>query len=422
MLKKLKALTKNEEKKKLLSNFFSLSILQVFSYILPLITMPYLVRIVGVDKFGLIMFAMSFVMFFNIFVEYGFSLSATREISIHRDNKEKLTEIFSAVMSIKILLVAVALVVISIIIFTFDKFSHDWEIYYFTFLLVVGNAIFPVWYFQGREEMKFITLINVIARLLFAAMIFIFIKNKEDYIYVPLLNGLGMTMAGLLSLWLVYSKLNQKFERQQFKMLKIYFNDGSHFFLSGISQTLYIVANTFVLGIFTNTTIVGYYAIAEKLYQAMFSFYISLSQVIYPHIVKHKNILFFKKLFTLIIGFHIVVISILYLFDHDIFNLLFTNNVNNESLKVFHLLLLASLIVVPSVMLGYPLLGAFGYASDANNSIILGSIFHLSSLTMLSLFGQISIYSVSFTIIMTEFIILSYKLYKIKVHGLWYKK
>lgn len=419
LLKKIKKLTRNEEKKRLLSNFFSLSVLQAFSYVLPLITLPYLVNVVGVDKLGLIMFAMSFIMFFNIFVEYGFQLSATREISLHRDNKEKLTEIFSAVMSIKMLLVVVAFVLLSIIIFTFDKFSHDWEIYYLTFLWAVGNAIFPVWYFQGREEMKFITIIHIIARLLFTMLIFTFVHIKEDYIYVPLLNGLGTITAGIISLWLVYRKLDQKFERQQFKMLKIYFNDSSHFFLSTISQSIYTSANTFVLGLFTNTTMVGYYSIAEKLYQAMLSFYLSLSQVIYPYIVKNKNILFFKKLFTVVVAFNIVVISILYTFDQNIFNLLFANHTSNESLEAFHMLLIASLIVVPSIMIGYPLLGAFGYAKDANNSVIAGSIFHISSLTILSILNQISILSVSLTIIMTELIILSYKSYKVKSHGLW---
>jgi len=420
LLKKIKKLTRNEEKKRLLSNFFSLSALQVFSNILPLITLPYLVSVVGIDRFGLLMFAQSFIMFFNIFIEYGLNLVAIREISTHRHDKEKLTEIFSAVMGIKMLLVMVAFVLLSIIIFSFDKFSHDWEVYYLSFLFVIGNALFPSWYFQGREEMKFITIILVVARLLFAIMIFIFINEKGDYIYVPLLNGLGTILATLLSFWFVYDKFNQRFERQQFKLLKIYFNDSLHFTLSGIFQNIYMTANTFILGIFTNTIMVGYYSIAEKLYQAMLSFYWSLSQVIYPYIVKHKNIQFFKKLFTLIIIFNIIVISILYAFDQNIFNLLFSNHTSKESLEAFHLLLISSFIVVPSIMVGYPLLGSFGYASDTNNSVIYGSIFHICCLTILSLLDQVSIFSVSLTIIMTELIILSYKSYKIKSHGLWY--
>ena len=95
MIKKIKNIVNTEYKKRLLGNFFSLSVLQVFTYILPLITFPYLVKVLGVDKFGLVMFAQAFLMFFNILTDYGFDLSATREVSIHRDNKEKLTEMIN---------------------------------------------------------------------------------------------------------------------------------------------------------------------------------------------------------------------------------------------------------------------------------------------------------------------------------------
>ena len=109
-INKLKEVSHQEENKQLLSNFLSLTTLQAFTYILPLITLPYLVRVLGTEKFGLVMFAQAFIIFFNIFVDYGFNLSATREVSVNRDNKNKLTEIYSSVISIKLLLLVVSFV------------------------------------------------------------------------------------------------------------------------------------------------------------------------------------------------------------------------------------------------------------------------------------------------------------------------
>ena len=133
VLNKIEQKFQSEDRKRLFENFLSLSVLQGANYILPLITLPYLVRVLGPEKFGLIAFAQSFIQYFNILTDYGFNLSATREISIYRDNKEKVSEIFSSVMIIKFGLMIISLVILSFLVFTIPKFRNDWLVYFFTF-------------------------------------------------------------------------------------------------------------------------------------------------------------------------------------------------------------------------------------------------------------------------------------------------
>ncbi len=402
----------NKDYKRLFSNFVSLSVLQAVNYILPLITFPYLVRILGVEKFGLLAFAQAFIQYFVIITDYGFNLSATREVSINRDNKEKLNEIFSSVMIIKFALMMVSLILMSVIVFGFEKFRGEWFLYYITFGMVLGQTLFPVWFFQGMEQMKWITYLNIVGKGIFTVAIFICVKTSSDYWKVSLLNSIGFITAGIISLWLVMKKFNTKFIFYGFDTIKQYFKDSTQFFLSRVSVSIYTSSNSFVLGVFTNNIMVGYYRIAEKLYQAIQYIYMPLAQVLYPYISKSRNINLFKKIFKFVILFNLLAVIILFFYSKEFFVLLFSN-VSVESIKVFKIFLMVILVVVPSILIGYPVLAALGYPEYANKSVIYGSLFHLSGLILLILVNSVSIFKVAFLVFLTEFFVLGYRLNQI---------
>jgi len=277
---------KSPTKRRLAENFFSLSALQALNYLLPLITLPYLVRVLGVAKYGLVAFAQAFIGYFQILTDYGFNLSATREISINRDNKEKVSEIFSAVMVIKFCLLLLSLLLMSAIVFSFPKFRQDWLLYYLTFGMVLGQVLFPVWFFQGMERMKYITFLNIVAKSIFTVAIFLFVKTASDYLYVPLLSSLGFVVAGILSFWIVFKDFRIRFMIPAFKNLKHQLLEGWHIFVSTIAISLYSTSNAFILGLLTNNTLVGYYTAAEKITRGIRELIGPVSTTIYPYISK----------------------------------------------------------------------------------------------------------------------------------------
>lgn len=421
MINKIKNLASTEDKKRLLSNFFSLSVLQGANYLLPLITFPYLVRVLGVEYFGLLAFATAFIVFFNILVDYGFNLSATREISVHRDNKDKITEIYSSVLAIKLFLIMISLLIFSFIVFSFDKFSSHIELYFITFISVIGQALFPTWYFQGMEKMKHITIINIFSKVVFTIAIFIFVHEKSDYLLVPLLNGLGIVIGSFYALYIIKKNFNQSFVWQSTEAMKLHFKDSSQFFLSRVSVSIYTSANAFVLGLFTNNMMVGYYSIAEKLYMAIQSLYGPIIQALYPYVAKERNIRLFKKIFYSVVSFNVFGVIFLYFFGEYIFTFLFTNEIGIESISVFKIFLIANLIVVPSIIIGYPFLGALGFSKYANQSVINGSIIHLLGLFLLVVKNNITIYSVALMVILTELLVFGLRIFWIKENKLWQK-
>lgn len=396
---------------RLAGNFASLSILQIVNYALPLITLPYLVRVLGVEKFGLVMFAVSFIQYFLMLTDYGFSLSATREISIHRDDKSKVSEIFFSVMIIKGVLTLVSFIIMAAILLFFDKFRGDWLIYIFTFGIVAGQSLFPIWFFQGMEKMKYITILNITAKTIFTALIFIFIREQSDYLYVPIFNSMGYLTAGVISIWIVFKYFKIQTCIPGLACIYGYFKDSTQFFLSRVSVTIYTSSNTFIVGLLLGNVMVGYYAAAEKLFTAIKMIYSPLTTALYPYMCKAKNLKLYKKIFIVVFILNMLVSGFVFIFSDFIVNLLYGEGfeITVNLLRMFSIL---SIIIVPAILLGYPLLAAMGHPKIVNFSVIIASGIHLAML--LAIIPIINVYLVALITIITQIIVIGIRVYGIK--------
>ncbi len=307
----IKKYLNSEDKKRLFSNFISLSILQGANYILPLITLPYLVRVLSPFKFGLIAFAQAFIAYFNILTDYGFNLSATREVSLYRNNKEKLSEIFSSVIVIKFGLLIISFVILNILVLSFERFKRDYLVYYFSFGAVLGQALFPVWFFQGMERMKYITILNITAKLMFTISIFVFVKKISDYIYVPLLNSLSICMVGMLSLWIIFNKKFVNLCIPSFLSIQHRLKSSWHIFISTAGISMYKRNSIFILGLFSKNDIVGFFSISKKLIDVVNSLASVISQTIYPFTMRNIKNRYINN-FLLNVGFIIFITTFLF--------------------------------------------------------------------------------------------------------------
>ncbi len=408
----IKKIINSDDKKGLLSNFLSLSALQAMNMFLPLLVLPYLVKTLGIDKFGLINFAVSIIAYFNILVSFGFELSATRRVSMNRGNIDKISEIFSTVMLIKISLLILSLFILYMLILFNDTISKYSLLYYATFGIVIGNVIFPDWFFQGMEKMKYITYINVISRVSFTILIFLIVKTPEDYIYVPILNTLGSTIGGLYALWLVFKLFNLQIVRPTFKMIWDEFKESALFFLSRVANNGSRSLATTIIGIYFGNTVVGYYSMVEKLYYASMSLGGIVAQTIYPYMSRTKNISMYKKIFLLVIISSIITTIPIMYYNQELLSLVF--HVKNEmASNIFLIMFSGSVFGVASALLGYPLLAALGYVKYANYSLIYASLIYIFYIFMVSYFYK-NIYLLSLSTVIYAVAGLSFRLYYIK--------
>ncbi len=406
------------EKRVLTENFIAVGLTQIISYVIPLITLPYLARVLGAEKFGLVFWAQACVQYFIILTDFGFNLSAVKEISINRDNNERISEIFNSVLTAKFLLIILSLLLMTIIVFSFPKFRSEYLLFYLTFFMVIGNAIYPIWFFQGIEHMKYITFLNIVAKCIFLALILIFIKSPDDYMFVALLNSLGFIVAGILGLYFAIKRFGVKIFVPKVQSVIEQTKFSSEFFLSRVAVCAYSNTNAFVLGIIASPVIVGYYTAAEKIYQAMRSLCDPIAQVMYPHVAKEQNLKVFKKIFYPTMFFLGIMSITMFVFAKD-FTLIFYGEQMLLSYKILRIFCVTLLFSFTLGLIGYPVLAGLGHSKEANYSIVVASVCHISMLLILLYFKSANIYTIALLTTAAEGLVLLYRIFAINKYKLW---
>ncbi len=324
-IKKTYKMAGRHERRVVLSNFASLSVLQAITYILPILILPYLFRVLGPEKFGLIAFAQAFVQYFMILTDYGFSISATKEISLCQNDHSEICKVFSSVMTAKIGLALISLGMLSAVVYFVPKFRDDWLVYVFSFGAVVGNTLFPVWFFQGTEKMKHIADLNILGGVLFAVLIFVFVKGPEDFLTVPLINSSVFLITGLLGQYIAFRKFGISFRFPGYTSLRKQLEAGWDIFISIVAINAYTTTRIFAVGLLTNNTITGLYSIADKIAGVCQTFPLtSFSQALFPRLSKiyHKSkkraLEFMRKIQMITINISLIGLPLIFVFSRVI--------------------------------------------------------------------------------------------------------
>jgi len=387
--------------KSLVENFSYLSLLQIFNLVLPLLSYPYLIRVLGVPTYGKIIFAQAIISYFAIFVGFGFNVSATKEVSIHRDDKTKLSEIVSSVLIIKTLIFCISLVVLIPILFFFKEASENKILYLTTLWICIYEILFPNFYFQGIEKMKYSSVISLIVRSIFVVLIFVFIHSESDYLYVPILNLLGAFLVGLSSIYIIFYSHKLKFYVPGLKVLKFYFNESIPVFLSNASIQIYVSTNKVLIGLFLGMTEVSYYDMGEKILNILRIPQGILSQTVFPKISHDKDIAFVKKIFYYSLILNGILFLLLFVFSDLIIGILGGQQML-PSKWVVRILGMTLPIVAISNIFGMLVLIPFGFNKLFSRIIMFSGAIFIFQFSILWVTNWITIYSLSIITVITE--------------------
>lgn len=393
-----------------LKNTAALYILQFSSYFFSFLTVPYLTRVLGVQTYGALGVAMALMVYFQLFLDFGFLLYATAAISLRRDDKAFISRLFTAVTLAKLVFAAVSFAVLYGLCSLVDNYRGDFRLYAFYLLYTCINAFIPDFVYRGLEQMKVITIRTVCIKFFFTVMIFIFVRSQTDYLLVPVLTAVGNAGA-LVGVYIhMRKKLGVWFTRVRFGDILDAVKKSSVFFYSRIADAVYTASNTLILDFIDPTGLtVGYYTATDKIVNTAKNGFSPISDSMYPYMVKNRDFKLVKKTLTLLMPIITLGCAVVFIFAETFCTVLFGADYAGAA-PVLRAVIPIILLTLPNYILGFPTLGAMGLAKHANLSIVFATALHVLILVVLYFTVGFSMIRLALLTSFTTLVIFLYRL------------
>jgi putative rfbX protein len=405
MISKLKRIILNNMIQ--IKNFGYLSALQLFTLFIPIIIYPYLIRVIGKEIWGEIVFAQVIISYASLFINFGFDVSATRDVSVNRDNPIELSKIVSSVFITKLFFGLISTLSVILLINFIPFFSYHKLLYLYTFIFCLGDIFFPIYFFLGIEKMKYITFINLFTKLLFLLFVFIFVKDKSDYILVPLFNGLGAAIGGIIAMVIAIKIYNIKILLVSIAILKSRINTSVNYFITDLSIVLKDRVNLLVIGTFIGFTEVAYYDLGTKIVHIAQTPFSIINRVLLPSFAKEfsrRKLILSVWIFTTV-SFLIALLLIIF---SDVIVIILGGGQMLPASNIIYIYAIVIPLACISSIYGIGL-ASQGVSKNYMLSDLYSFIVYLIAVLSLYVFYNVSIYTLPIPIILSVIFTIFYK-------------
>lgn len=358
----------SERNRTLVQNTSYIAILQGFNVIAPLITYPYLVRVIGRDMYGVFITAQVLVSYISLFVVWGSDSVCAKYISIYRDDKQKLSEIFSSVFVGRAVVWLIGLAVFLLIVLLTPTYRESSLIFTLTYGMAIYDVLFPQYLFQGLEKMKYATFVVVMAKSFFIVLVFALVKESSDLYLVPLLYSIGYLLGGLFSLYIVLGLLGLRFKKVSCKAVLSLVEESLPIFASDMITAIKDRFNILLMGGLIGMGNVVIYDLGMKINLLVSKPTEILRIAMFPRAAKDRSIPEVRK--TIMVSFFIsfMLVIVVNLALPFISRFFLNEDVDLLPLRLFTM---APLLLSVSVLIAFNVFVAFGYNRYVLNSILI---------------------------------------------------
>lgn len=395
--------------KLIVKNTFFLYILTFSNYFLGLLIYPYLSRILSVENFGLIGFSNTYVLSFQVIIEFGFMISTTAQIAKYRYNLNKVSKIVWNAIYAKGLLTIISLLFFLCSIYFVSILRENFLIIFLFFINAVLSAFMPDFFFRGVEKMGIITIRTVVIKLASLAMIFLIVKNSSQILFVPIAMILGNIIA--LTMSFVYmKKLGVKIIKFSLLGTVSSIKGALAFFFSRLAVSINSSLGAFFLGInFSPASLeIGIFSGASRISSSAEMMLPPVVDSIYPHMINKKDYHLLKRILILGTAILFVICSVVVIFSGQICEIILGPQylIAGDYLRI---LMIGVFFAYPNMILGYPALSPIGQDKHANASLLVSVLLNLVICGILWLLNAITPLAICFVIGCRNVVILIYR-------------
>lgn len=406
---KISTYEKTNDIKTVFSNTIMLYILQISKYIFPLLTFPYLTRVLQPDKYGIIVFINAVLVYFQLVIDFGFLQSGTKDCALCKDDPDKLKNTVASIVQAKLIIALLGMIVVFALSYSVKEFFDKRYFFILSYLSVFISSFSADYLFRGLQVMKIITYRTIVIKILYTILIFVFVRSTEHYMRIPIITGIGELIANIWTWW--YIKKTLKINVKLVSILDTFaaLKESSMFFLSRIATTAYTSSNTVILGfVYQNEALLAQYGVANTLIISIKQMFGPLADSLYPHMIQKKDYNLIRKVLLILIPIICIgVVGLFFLAEPII--IFISGNQYADSVPIFKAMLPGVLVILPSYLFGFPVLGAMGKMKAANLSVIIAAGFHIIGLCFLYITGHFTFISVALLTCATEIVVLLYR-------------
>ena len=371
-------------KSKLSANIIFLYFLTIAKIVFPLLTFPYLTRVLSVESYGMVSYVRATIIYMQIFVEFGFGLSAVKDIARMQGDKKAIGRITGNVVIAKLFLCAIAGCILLGLCFSIPLLYENLLYTMLSFVIVILSVFLLDYLFRGIEEMQLVSISFIIMKGLSTAFTFLLVKSDADLLWIPSLDILSSFLA-IFFVWYQLKTLQISIGISNLKDIWMCLKESFIYFLSNMATTAFGSLNTMLIGIYiSDVKEVAYWSVAMTLVSGAQALYNPITSGVYPQMVKNPSLRILKRLFSIFMPCVVIGCLFTYFFASEIIRIV-NGPRYDPAAYILQLLVPVLFFSFPGMLIGWPTLGAIDKVADVTKTTIFTCCFQVLGLVILIL-------------------------------------